>query len=127
MLRLHDHLAPEVRDKYAEEYARKLAPSYRVPKRSHKLAHVPPLSLLDARGVRVAAGRYRGQKASWLFPAWQWKPDDAKAFAAYIVTNAGKFGGRTAAAQLATLVALTPKHNAMIAEAEALGCYEVSE
>lgn len=106
-LRLFGNLAPEVRDKYAGDYARKLAPSYRLrfpaPARcSCDRYHGP-----DPRGLYVPAVRRHGRvvsKAHWLFSGWQFDQAIADAFADHVGGNLG------------ALIRLTPAHNKIIAD-----------
>lgn len=123
MLTLHDHLAPDVRDKYAEEYARKLSPRYRLRKASHALAHAKPRSVLDARGFQLVwTERRRGAVVTlrkWLFAGWQDDPIQAHAFAEFILTNKNFSKGplncddHSARQTLAELVRATPHHRAI--------------
>lgn len=105
-LRLLDDLAPEVRDKYAEAYARKLSPRYRMPRNSGRGIHITPLSVIPARGLRVDVST----KKTWPFEGWQHDQAKAEAMARHIETK-GYVYAVDARRALAHLVRLTPRHN----------------
>ena len=90
MLRLFDHIAPEVRDKYAEAYARKLSPRYKLRPQAHVRCANDRYFGPDARGLRVAGhwswetGVERYVRPCWRFTGWQDNQDTADAFADHV-------------------------------------------
>lgn len=103
MLTLHEHLSPELRERYAEAYAKKLAPRYRLRKSEPGKCACDRYHGPDPRGLRVSAGRYCGQKAHWKFGGWQFDQAIADAFAKHVGGTVGE------------LIRMTPRHNAIIA------------